>query len=54
MKQYIVTIKHDAGTHKIRIIARNEDRAKEMVMASEGCPESAIIRVREAAYYKKY
>ena len=50
MKQYIVTIQHDKGTTKIRVIAANEEAAKQMVMKAENCPASAITKVRRAAY----
>jgi hypothetical protein len=47
MKTFIVTFKHDNGKTKLRITARDERTAKEMVMNSESCPESAIIKVVE-------
>jgi len=50
MKQFIVTVKHDQGVTRFRVIAANEDAAKLQVMKAEGCPESAIIRVRKAIY----
>ncbi len=50
MKQFIVTVQHDNGTVKIRVIASDESKARQMVMKAEGCPESAIIRVRRARY----
>lgn len=48
MKQFIVTLKHDAGQIKIRVIASNEEDAKRKVCIAENCPESAIVRVSRA------
>jgi len=53
MNQYIITLKHDKGTFKMRVIAENEQAAKEMIMKAENCPLCAIIRIREARYFKK-
>lgn len=53
MKDFIVTVKHDQGTKKIRVTAIAEDVARNMVYMAENCPESAIIKVREAQYQKK-
>ena len=50
MKQFIVTVKHDAGIIKFRVIASNENETKKQVCKAENCPESAIIKVRRAAY----
>lgn len=53
MKQFIVTVQHDKGKAKIRVPAMNEEAARVLAATIEGCPPSAIIRVREAAYIKK-
>lgn len=45
MKRYRVTVKHDNGTAEIITTAENMTAARQNVMASEGCPESAIISV---------
>lgn len=44
--QFIVTVKHDNGTVRIKTAARNAETAKQLVMAAEHCPPSAIRRVR--------
>jgi hypothetical protein len=48
-KHYIVTIRHDNGIVKIHTSASSKQEAKEIVMKSEGCPESDIRSV----YQKK-
>lgn len=53
MKEFIVTIKHDKGTTKLRVPAVNEDAAKYMAVTVGKFREQDIIRVREAAYKKK-
>jgi hypothetical protein len=53
MKQFIVTIKHERGTTKLRVPAVNEDAAKYMATISVPCKESEIVRVREAMYKKR-
>ena len=45
MNTYKITVKHDTGKIVIRTIAQNEQAAKNMVMAAEGCPECAIVKV---------
>jgi hypothetical protein len=47
MKTYTVTLTHDNGTVKIKVVAINEQSAKEQVMSAENCPESAIVKVKE-------
>lgn len=50
MKQFVVTVKHDTGLKRIRVTASDEAKARELVMIAEGCPESAIVKVRKARY----
>ena len=45
MKQFILTIRHDNGKTQISTFADTYYKAVSLVMASEGCPESAIIKV---------
>lgn len=44
--KFIVTTRHDNGTRRIQVTATDEDAARTMVCAVEGCPPSAIIRVK--------
>lgn len=53
LKQFIVTVNLDGKLKKIRVKAANEDSAKYMVTYVKECPESAIVRIREARYNKK-
>ena len=46
--QYLVTVKHDRGTITLRVFAQNTGGAIRLVMAAEGCPRGAIVRVRPA------
>lgn len=45
-KKWIVTTKHDNGTRNTQVTATDEDAARNMVCAAEGCPPRAIIRVK--------
>lgn len=45
MNNYIVTLKHDKGTFKIQVTARNKRAVIKMVMETENCPENAIIHI---------
>jgi ferredoxin len=46
INQYTVFVKHDSGKATFIVIASTEQVAKEKVMIAEGCPESAITKVR--------
>jgi len=46
-KLYTVKVKHDDGTTNIVTAASSEKSAKEIVMNAEGCPECAIISIKE-------
>lgn len=43
MKTYKLTIKHDNGAFNILISAKDEQTAKQLAIAAEGCPISAIM-----------
>jgi len=47
MEQFIVTVKHDNGTTKIKTSGSSEDEAKQKVMKAENCPVSAIVNVEK-------
>jgi len=47
MKTYLLKLKHDTGTTSLFITARDKDAARKLATQSEGCPECAIISVRE-------
>ena len=40
---YIIKVQHDKGVLVIKTAARSKKAAIQMVMASEGCPLSAIV-----------
>lgn len=42
MNTYRLRLKHDYGTFTLRVAAQTEERAKEIVMKAERCPERAI------------
>lgn len=46
MNEYRITVKSDSGKFTFRVIATDEETAKMIVMISEGCPESAIVKVK--------
>lgn len=46
VNEYIVTVKHDNGTIKIKTTASSEEEAKNVVIKAEGCPESSILDVK--------
>lgn len=45
IRKYKIVVRHDKGTHIIRTRASSEESARKIVMANEGCPESAIKKV---------
>jgi len=47
VNQYVLTVKHDNGTVKIRTSGSSESAAIEKVMSSEGCPRRAITKVEK-------
>lgn len=42
MKKYEIEVKHDNGSFKITVTARNIEAAQKMVMNAENCPPSAL------------
>ena len=48
VEQYVVTVKHDKGTKRIKTGASSEDAAKTNIMKAENCPTSAIIKVEKS------
>lgn len=48
MENYIVKMKHDAGTVRIQINASSEEAAIEAVLKIERAPRSAVMWVRLA------
>lgn len=46
MNEYKVTVKHDKGKTTLKVMAICKESAKAIVMRSEGCPESAIVKVK--------
>lgn len=47
MKAYILTLKHDNGTARIRTCASSEQAAIDKVIIAEGCPRCAIVKIEE-------
>lgn len=52
IRVFCVTVKHDKGTSRLRIIARDKKTAIATVMEIEGCPKSAIANVSEVRLTK--
>ncbi len=46
-KRYRVKVKHDKGTITILTAAASERGARQIILAAEQCPESAIISIKE-------
>lgn len=46
--KYRVTVKHDRGLITLIVWAQNTGGAIRTVMAAEGCPRGAIVRIRPA------
>jgi len=44
--KFIVTTKHDNGRKHLQVMASDEETARNIVCSAEGCPPSAIIRVK--------
>ena len=47
MKNYIITVKHDDGTIKIKTAAISKVHAIMLVSAAENCPIDAIVTIKE-------
>lgn len=46
MNKYKVTVKHDKGKTTLKVMAICKDSAKAIIMRAEGCPSSAIVKVK--------
>lgn len=44
---YAITLQHDNGKITLLINSSSEKNARQIACSSEGCPECAIIRVKE-------
>lgn len=48
LETYRITVKHDNGKARFIVVSlHGEKGAEEQVMAVEGCPESAIVKIRK-------
>jgi hypothetical protein len=47
MYNYIITLKHDTGSIKIKTRAESMEAAIKAVTTAENCPEGAIKRIKE-------
>ena len=47
MQTFVIKLKHDKGTVKIKTVARNEENAVYKVMQAEGCPFTAIKSIKQ-------
>lgn len=47
MKTFIAILKHDNGTHRLRVNASSKEAAELMIMLAENCPSRAIISIKE-------
>lgn len=46
MKEYIFTIVHDNGKHRIKTYAQTLSDALKAVMNAERCPERAVVNIK--------
>lgn len=52
---YTATLTHDKGKINLTVISLSgEQGAKEQIMAAEGCPESAIVKIEKINSKKQY
>ena len=42
--RFVVTLKHDRGTVRLRVTSPTAEQARQQACAAEGCPESAIVK----------
>jgi hypothetical protein len=53
LETYIVTLKHEKGTVKIKVVSLSgEHGARRQVTSAEGCPECAIMQVKKTGSKK--
>ena len=48
---YIFKLKHDNGSIRMKVIARNEEVARNMIMRAELCPNRAITLIEGGPDY---
>ena len=41
-KTFTVTVNHDNGSCRIKVIARSKKKASQLIMKAENCPKNAI------------
>lgn len=46
MHLFKVTVQHDTGKIRLRVVATDEAAARKMVCNTEGCPDRAIIKIQ--------
>ncbi|MCT2561851.1 hypothetical protein [Chryseobacterium herbae] len=52
---YTATLTHDKGKMSLTVISLSgEQGAKKQIMVSEGCPESAIIKIEKLTAKSQY
>ena len=42
LKTFTVTVNHDNGSCRIKVVARTKKSAKHLIMKTENCPKNAI------------
>jgi hypothetical protein len=47
MRYYRVTIKHDTGKDRIKVLAHDIEQAITMIIKGTQCPRSAIVSIKE-------
>lgn len=47
MKTFIAKLKHDSGTFRLQVRAGSVAAARQAIKAAEGCPDRAIISLKE-------
>ena len=47
MKKFRLTLKHDSGTFNLITFARSKRQAIYSVCQAEGCPERAIVKIKQ-------
>mgnify|MGYP006870677163 CR=1 FL=1 len=53
LESFIVTVKHDNGTTRIRVDSLNgEQEVRQRIMTTELCPERAITKIRKVVNKK--
>jgi len=47
--EFCAVVKHDKGKTRITTWATDEDAARRIIQAAEGCPARSIIEIKKAA-----